>query len=222
MKLIGKRPWERNPAVCCPCSRWLRKKGEGGAEVELSLVFADVRGSTSLAEKMTPKEYGRLINRFFTAATDVLVRCGGIIDQLVGDEVIGLFLPGYAGQDHTRRAIEAGCMLLEATGHGGGGDPWLPVGIGVHRGIAFVGSVGSAGAFTDFTALGDAVNTTARLASAARPGEVLVSEVACRHGGLDPAQLERRLLELKGKSEAVAVVALRGRPGLAGSEGLRT
>ena len=83
----------------------------------------------------------------------------------------------------------------------------LPVGVGVHTGIAFVGSVG-AGTNVDLTAMGDPMNVTARLASAAGAGEILVSADAARVAGLDDADLERRELELKGKSEVVSVVVI--------------
>ncbi len=213
MRLIGKGPWERNPRVCKFCGNWgLAKMGRGGAEVELTLLFADVRGSTTLAASMTPSEYAGVINRFFRVGTDVFVRYGAILDQLVGDEVIGLFLPGYAGADYSRKAIEAACALLVATGHGPGRDPWIPVGVGVHTGLTFVGSVGSKDAFIDFTAIGDSVNTTARLASAAAAGEILVSEASSGAASLDVAELEERCLELKGIPEPFGARVLRSGP----------
>ena len=210
MGLIGKVPWERNPRVCKYCGNWgLAKMGVGGAELELTLLFADVRGSTTLAASMTPAEYAGVINRFFRVGTDVFARYEAILDQLVGDEVIGLFLPGYAGADHARKAIEAACALLVATGHGPGRDPWIPIGVGVHTGLTFVGSVGSEDAFSvDLTAIGDSVNTTARLASADAAGEILVSGAA----SLDTAPLEERCLQLKGLPEPVGACVLRSGP----------
>jgi adenylate cyclase len=206
MALIGKVPWERNPRVCRFCAAWLRRKGPGGAEVDATLVFADVRGSTALAERMSPADYAALIGRFFETATNAFVQEGAIIDQLVGDAAVGLFLPGYAGSAHARAAIDAASALLVATGHDR--EPWLPIGVGVHCGLTFIGSVGAEDSFTDFTALGDPVNTAARLASAARAGEVLVSDAACRQAGLASRDFELRSLELKGKAEPVHAVVL--------------
>jgi adenylate cyclase len=191
----------------------LAKQGPGGAELELTLVFADIRGSTALAAGMTPFEFARLINRFFRVGTEVFARHEAILDQLVGDEVIGLFLPGYAGVDYSRRAIEAACALLTATGHGRGRDPWLPIGVGVHTGLTFVGSVGSKRVSTDFSAIGASVNTTARLASAAAAGEILVSEAAGDSASLEIAALEERCLELRGLPEPVRAHVLRSDPG---------
>jgi adenylate cyclase len=211
MKLIGRAPWDRNPSVCQYCFSTLSKMGVGGAEIEISLVFADIRGSTALAEKMSPREYSELINAFFCTASDVICRHEGIIDQLVGDEAIGLFIPSFAGPEHAKSAIAASRALIRAMSGVSVGGYSLPIGIGVHTGVTFVGSVGAAGTFTDFTVLGDAVNTTARLAAAAGPGEILISERALEHAGLKLLDAERRQLDLKGKAEPMEVAVMRDR-----------
>ena len=174
--------------------------------MDLSLLFVDVRGSTNLAERMTATEFSRLMNRFYAVATDALVKTNAFIDKLVGDEVIGIYLPVFTGPNHARAAADAAVELLRATGHGGRGSPWLPVGVGVHTGRAFFGTVsGADGTFADFTALGDTVNTAARVASVAQAGEALITEAACAAAGLDLGRLEQRSLRLKGKSEPVTV-----------------
>ena len=104
--------------------------------------------------------------------------------------------------------MDAAHRLLEVTGHGRADEPWISIGIGVNTGVAFVGSVGQ-GPDTELTAMGDAVNVTARLASAAGSGEVLVTLDAAHAGGLALQGLEQRDLELKGKSERTSVVVLR-------------
>jgi adenylate cyclase len=209
MRPLGKRPAAKNPRLCADC---LTKTPVGGAEIELSLLFADVRGSTTLAEGIRPADFMQLMNRFYVAATDVLVPADALVDKFVGDEVMALFVPGFAGPDHARRAIRAAEALLRATGHADPGGPWLPVGAGVHTGVAFVGAVGSAGSVTDITALGDAVNSAARLASAAAAGEILVSEASARAARLVGEELGRRDLTLKGRSEPLAVRVLRVTP----------
>jgi adenylate cyclase len=174
------------------------------------MLFADVRGSTALAERMSALEFTRLMNRFYAVATDVLVQSDAMVDKLVGDEVIGLYVPGMAGAEHPRRAIEAAQSLLRRTGHSDPGGPWLTVGVGVHTGHAYVGIVGGDdGNPSDFTALGDNVNITARLASQAGAGEILISDAAYIAAGLDLGPLERRKLALKGKSEPTGVHVLR-------------
>ena len=96
--------------------------------------------------------------------------------------------------------------MLGAMGYGGRREPWIPVGVGVHTGIVFFGTVGgSDGSVTDVSALGDNVNVAARITSMANPGEVLISDEAYTKSGLDLGDLERRQLELKGKSEVFNV-----------------
>src|SRR4030066_157110 len=182
------------------------QESPGGTEVELSMLFVDVRGSTSLAEKMKPSDYSRLMNRFYKAATDVLIRTDAFIDQFVGDEAVGLYFPLFTGPNHTRAAVLAAQELLKVMGYGGKQEPWIPVGVGVHMGTVFFGTIsGSEGSVTDVAALGDNVNTTARIASRAASGEALISDVAYAASGLDLGDLEQRQLELKGKSEPVSV-----------------
>jgi adenylate cyclase len=150
------------------------------------------------------------MNRFYAVATDVLVRTDAMVDRLVGDEVIGLYIPGMAGQEHARKAIKAAQNLLRLTGHRDRKGPWIPVGVGVHTGIAFVGVVGGGQDNpTDFTALGDNVNITARLASQARPGEILISDAANAAAGLNLGNLQQQQLELKGKRESIGVRVFR-------------
>jgi adenylate cyclase len=176
----------------------------------MTMLFADVRGSTELAEQMSPLEFSQLMNRFYATATGVLVKTDAMIDKLVGDEVIGLFIPGLAGPEHPRKAIEAAQRLLQLTGHRDSKGPWLPVGIGVHTGLVWAGVVGGEEDNpTDFTALGDNVNITARLASKAGRGEVLISDAAFNVAGMDLGNLDRQELELKGKRERTGVHVLR-------------
>jgi adenylate cyclase len=173
----------------------------GGAEVEISFLFADVRGSTGLAERTAAHEFSHLMARFYGLAARVVDRWDGIVDKFVGDEVVALFIPGFAGSDHAVKAIEAARDLLRETA-GDDGEAWIPLGAGVHTGVAYVGTVGEGDA-RDFTALGDPVNTAARLASSAHAGEILVSSAAARAGRLDTSKLEARTLSLRGRGETV-------------------
>jgi adenylate cyclase len=95
-----------------------------------------VRGQQQLAEQMSALEFSQLINRFYKVATHVLIQTDALVDRLMGDEAIGLYIPGFAGPEHARRAIEAAQDLLKRTGHRDTQGPWLPVGIGVHTGVA--------------------------------------------------------------------------------------
>jgi len=207
MKFMGRSPYSKNPHFCGAC---LIDTEVGGVEIELSMLFADVRGSTSLAETMSPAEFSRLMNRFYAIATDIMLESDAFIDKLVGDEVIGLYIPGFSGPQHARLAVQAARKLSQAMGKESNDEIRLPIGIGVHTGIAYVGLVGTQGGVSDLTALGDAMNTAARLASEAGAGEVLISEATYEAGGLILRDLEKRHLDLKGKSESIHVRVLKG------------
>lgn len=220
----GFTPWEKNPNICGRCFKSLETHAKmcpssgdtqvAGAEVELSMLFADVRGSSNIARGMSTMEFTRLMNRFYRASSDVLFAADAIVEKFVGDEVVGLFVPFLAGRDHTRKAVEAAHTLLRLTGHGTDDGPWVPLGAGVHVGWAFVGVVASADSSADFTALGDPVNVAAHLASQAAIGEVLVTDGAAAAAALDVEGLERRHLSLKGHP-VDAVVVTAGRSALA-------
>lgn len=205
--VYGKWPSNLNPQLCNLCENFAQHY-QGGAEVELSLLFADVRGSSALAEKMTPTEFGKLINRFYTTSSNILVHADALIDKIIGDQVAGMFVPGFSGPGHAQKAIETAKELLTATGHNDPGGPWITLGVGIHTGRAFVGSVGSNSGTSDITVLGDTPNTAARLSSSARVGEILISNAARIASNFDTSRLERRDLELKGKSEVVSVYVL--------------
>jgi adenylate cyclase len=209
MRLIGKKPSDKNPNWCSSCFTFMTDN-HGGAEIECTLLFADIRGSTTLAEGMAPADFRRLMDRFYDTAAAVVFDQDGIVDKFVGDELVAIFFPLLSGERHAARGIDAARALLQAAGHTDLGGPWVPLGAGVHTGMAWVGAVGE-GTHTTLTALGDAVNTTARLASAATAGEILVTADAAKAAELD-SSLERRPLELRGKEQPIQVVTITVRP----------
>ncbi len=209
LRRFGFTPWAKNPNICGRCFKGLKihaamcpgAPGDAevrGAEVELSMLFADVRGSSKLARAMPTFEFTQLMDRFYRASMGALVEHDAIVEKYVGDEVVGLFLPFLAGPDHAERAVDAAGALLVAVGYGSPTGPWLPLGVAVHAGSAFVGIVGKQEA-RDFTALGDPMNIAAHLASKAAAGEILVTQpVLDRVPRLASASLEHRLESLKG------------------------
>jgi adenylate cyclase len=208
LRRFGYTPWEKNPKICGRCFRGFETHAKAcpsaassedirGGEVELSMLFADVRGSSKLARQMSTLDFTRLMNHFYKVSSEVLIERDAIIEKFVGDEVVGLFIPFMTGQEHAKRAVEAAEELLRATGHGSTEGPWVPLGAGVHTGPAFVGIVGS-NESSDFTALGDPVNIAAHLASQAAIGEILLSEQVAAGAGLLDAALEHRSVSLKG------------------------
>lgn len=211
MKAVGKGQSKLNPNLCVNCEDMIHKNS-GGAEVDLTILFADIRGSTKLAENRSPAEFGQIVSRFYAVATQKLIMANALIDKLIGDEVTAFFVPGLAGPNHPGRAVGAAKDILLATGHADSNGPWVPVGVGIHTGVAYVGIVGHVDGPTDITVLGDVANTASRLASVARPGEAIVSELAAERAGIDTSSFEMRELDLKGKSESLNAWVLKVSP----------
>lgn len=200
--LLNKRQSTMDPRYCNACTDFMRQH-PGGAEIPISMLFADVRGSTTLAENLPPGVFQQLINRFFRAATDVLLKGDAFIDRLIGDEVVAIFIPGLVGKDYARQAFESAVEIMKATGHADSDGPWIPVGAGIHSGLSYVGTVGSPTGAMDMTALGDVPNVAARLASKAAAGEIVFSEATREAAGLSGERFERRHLVLKGREKPV-------------------
>jgi len=196
MRVLAFGPSPLNRRLCRWCIRSIHKH-PGGAEIEVTVLFVDVRGSTTIAEELPPGEYSKLLARFYGVAAEAIDEHNGIVDKFVGDGALALFIPGFAGSEHAAAAISAARDLIRRTGNDGP-DPWVPIGIGIHTGQSFVGSVGEGDAL-DFTALGDTVNVASRLTGLAAAGETLVSAGAAEAGHLETARLERRMLELRGR-----------------------
>jgi adenylate cyclase len=195
---LGYRPSRKSPNLCATC---VEAAPPGGMTTEAGVLFADIRGFTRLAEQRDPEEVSALLRRFYRAAERVLFP-EAIIDKLIGDEVMALYLPMYGRLEEAapvmlRHARE----LLGAVGYGGDGGPLAEVGIGIDYGEAFVGNVGQ-GSLNDFTAIGDVVNVASRLQGQARGGEIVASARLVERLE-DPPPGERIELELKGKAEPV-------------------
>lgn len=202
MRWQGRTPSNRNPRFCSRCDSFIRDY-PGGAEVEMSMLFVDVRGSTSLAEHMSPTQFSTLMNTFYELTTRVLFETDGFVIDLVGDEVVGLYPPGFSGPEHAKLAIRAAQLILQSHSS-------TPIGVGVHTGLTYIGTMaGAENSIMDVRALGDTVNTAARLCAKADSGEAWLSEAVCAKAGLLLDSLEQRQVELKGKSEPVGVRVLR-------------
>jgi adenylate cyclase len=197
MRRFGFGPSRKNPTLCNTC---FEKAPMGGVEMEIGVLFADVRGFTSLAERMAPDDIAQMLNRFYAAASNILTR-SAIIDKLVGDQVMALYLPRLLSREWEDDLVHDATDLLGAVGYGTSDEPWLPLGIGLDVGRAFVGNVGS-GEVKDFTALGDVVNTAARLQACAAGGQIVLSQRLFERLATRPPQAIEASLDLKGKQTA--------------------
>jgi adenylate cyclase len=186
---FGFAPSRKNPRLCVRCFEHVP---ESGRELDVGVLFADVRGFTTLSEQHRPDAVAAMLNAFYEAAIDVLCR-HAIVDKLVGDEVMALYLPQLFADDVGEHMLEDARDLRDAAL----GE--LGIGIGLDYGRAFVGNVG-AGEVKDFTAIGDVVNTASRLQGVAAAGEIVMSARVCAvAGGVPPGAVERSF-DLKGKA----------------------
>ena len=199
MKAIGRGPSRKNPYWCSAC---FEHSPEGGFVGTVGVVFADVRGSTALGESLPPDEVAALMSEFFDRATKVIVQ-HGFIDKLIGDEVMGVYIPSLARDGRIVDALVGDARkILQSVGYGSADGPLLDVGIGIDLGSAYLGHVGTETA-TDFTVIGDVVNTAARLQGQARPGQIVMREELALRAGLGDDEGDRVALTLKGKADTV-------------------
>jgi adenylate cyclase len=201
LSAAGFSPSRKNPNLCSRCCDVLPA---GGAEVDIAVLFADVRGSTALGRLGAAADFASLLNRFYKVATHTLLRHDAVIDKLIGDEVMAFFVKGISGPHYRDRAVRAGRDLLDAVRDGSGDAPWLDLGVSVNAGVAYVGNVGSS--VVDFTALGDTVNVSARMQEHAAGGELLVASGVADHL---MATASRRALNLRGREEPLDAFVLR-------------
>lgn len=195
---LGYRPSRKNPTVCATC---VELAPPGGMKMPTGILFADLRGFTARFDGRDPEEASKVLGRFYRCAEDVLFP-KAVIDKLIGDEVMALYLPelkrDFSPEQVPAVMLEHARALLRAVGYGSAEEPFVEMGIGLDFGEAFVGNIGQR-ALYDFTAVGDVVNTASRLQSQAAGGEIVLSE---RVAELLSAPVGTRVrLELKGKSE---------------------
>lgn len=191
----------RYPQLCNPCFSQLGDV-PGGAEVSITVLLADVRGSTGIAERTSAAEFSHVLQGFYALATEAVQAEGGIIDKFLGDGVMALFLPSFTDRHDAASGIAAARRILSQAD--------LPVGVGVNTGLAYTGFIGATAEVAGFSAVGDAVNVTHRLGGAAAAGELLVAAETAAQAKLDVAgeAWEQRALAVKGRDEAVDAWAL--------------
>lgn len=179
----------------------------GGAVVDVTAVFADLRGFTTFSERSSPEEIVVLLNRYFEVATAAVLAEGGTVVQFVGDAMMALFGAPARQPDHAVRAVRA-ALALQAGIAAIADDDGPTFRVGVNTGPALVGNIGST-ALRNFNAMGDAVNVAARLESAAEPGQVVIGAAtrALLPAGVDVEALGE--LAVKGRRQAVTAFRLK-------------
>ncbi len=200
---VGYRRWNKNPTLCNLCYRRLP---DGGIEVDVAIMFADFRGSTSLGEQMAPAAFAELLNRFYRIAIEVLAPHRAIIDKMIGDEVMAFFV-AMGRPNYRASAVAAATDLMRRFPEVLPEEPTPHLGIGLNAGLAYVGKVGK-DEVNDFTALGDTINVAARLQAEAKAGEIIMSEELYRSVAENYPDLARRVLQLRGRQKPMDVRVL--------------
>ena len=180
---------------------------DGGIEIDLAIMFADLRGSTSMAEKLEPSAFAEILNRFYRLTIEILAPHRAIIDKMIGDEVMAFFTP-MGSHNHRASAVMAGVELMRRFPEILPDEAVPRLGIGLNAGNAFVGKVGE-DTVTDFTALGDTINTASRLQAEAEAGEIMINEELFESAASEFLNAEQRVLKLRGREEPMSVRVLR-------------
>jgi adenylate cyclase len=156
----------------------------GGVNQTITVLFADIRGFTRLSEHAPPEKVVQLLNKYFSAMTDIIFAHGGTLDKYLGDGLMALFgAPTATEQDATNALNAAVAMQRRVIGINqelhAEGFPEIGIGIGLHTGEATVGYIGSERR-SEYTAIGDTVNTASRLESNSKGGQILMSDATAR------------------------------------------
>jgi class 3 adenylate cyclase len=171
---------------------------------EVTVLFADIRNFTSIAEKMAPHEVVELLNTYLGEMTHVVFRYDGTVDKYIGDAIMAVFNAPMKQKYHARLAVTAAMRIQESILGLQGDNPNIAVGIGINTGSAILGNVGTE-LHLDYTVIGDAVNIASRLCRDAKPGELLISESTYEQvkDYVSATRLDSRMF--KGKTELVKV-----------------
>ncbi len=208
MRMKGKAQNSRNPNYCNACDKFL-EAFPGGAEVEMSVLYVDIRNSTQYTQSNNATDVGQRINIFLDQATRIITDHDGFVMAFYGDCIVAAWPPGFSGENHALKAQQAAMGLVRDKGMvDKSGDP-IPVGVGVHTGNVFIGTVTALqGSFRDVSIFGSNVNLTARLASHATALQALASAENIIASGKKPTSFNCETVELKGFQEPVEVYTL--------------
>ncbi|MEK3884901.1 adenylate/guanylate cyclase domain-containing protein [Paenibacillus sp. PL2-23] len=186
----------------------------GGTRRELTVLFVDIRGFTPLSEKAQPEEVVDILNQYLDLAATCIFEYGGTLDKFIGDAAMAIYNAPLPLEDHAMKAVETAWAMKAASGelarkltekYGLS----VAFGIGIHRGPAVFGNIGSKTRM-DYTAIGDTVNTAARLESISKPGQIVISEAVYEAVKDRVKATSLGEVKVKGKEQGIAIYELEG------------
>jgi adenylate cyclase len=185
----------------------------GGINQKITVLFADIRGFTSISEKENPEKVVGLLNKFFSAMTDVIFENGGTLDKYIGDGLMALFGAPTASEEDALNSVKAAVTMQKKLAEinpefRAEGLPEISMGIGLHTGVATIGYIGSERR-SEYTAIGDTVNIASRLQSNASGGEILMSDITAEACGNRIPFTEREPLTVKNRTQPINVLEVR-------------
>ncbi len=181
----------------------------GGEEREVSILFTDIRGFTSMSENMEPEQVVMTLNEYFSEMIDIVFKHNGTLDKIIGDELMVVFGAPLAAEDDTERALNTAVEMqnkikeLNNIRKQRGEEPVL-VGAGINKGFVVSGNIGSRD-MMDYTVIGDTVNLGSRLCSAAGPGEIIVSKEVIKNQEDNFSFEELKPIMVKGKKDKINI-----------------
>ncbi|MFN3847157.1 MAG: adenylate/guanylate cyclase domain-containing protein [Paracoccaceae bacterium] len=203
----GLKASDRNPHYCTTCDGFL-EAFPGGAEVPMSMMMVDIRDSVALSGQISPTDFARLVMALRDDMARILDQTDGFLLEFQGDSVFAVWPPGFVGPSHAQKALRA-AELAQQMFASRKDRKAAPVGVAVHTGPVYIGTVsGAGGRLQGISAFGLEVNILARLAAAARPGEVLVSAAAYAAANTPMPVGHHRSEVLKGVDHPVEVAVL--------------
>ena len=181
----------------------------GGEQREVTILFTDIRGFTSMSEKMEPERVVTTLNEYFSDMIDIVFKHNGTLDKIIGDELMVLYGAPISGENDTQRAVETAVEMqgkIEELNkeRKKRKEPPILVGAGINKGLVVSGNIGSRD-LMDYTVIGDTVNVASRLCAAAGPGEIMVSESVYKTSHKTFSFQRLNPIRVKGKEKRVPV-----------------
>tara|TARA_Y100000768_G_scaffold240971_1_gene182545 strand:- start:157 stop:2181 length:2025 start_codon:yes stop_codon:yes gene_type:complete len=185
----------------------------GGEQREVTILFTDIRGFTSMSEKMEPERVVTTLNEYFSDMIDIVFKHNGTLDKIIGDELMVLYGAPIKGEKDTQRAVETAVEMQRKINElnkerDKRNEPPILVGAGINKGLVVSGNIGSRD-LMDYTVIGDTVNVASRLCAAAGPGEIMVSDSVYKTTKKSFSYEKLNPIKVKGKEKKIPVFLIK-------------